>query len=112
MTLDASTSITADGTEVLSIVNTGTGNSFLVEDEASTDTTPFVIDASGNVGIGSATPAVALDVVGAVTATGVATTSYTVAVRLQDIGVGAVGWIRVPQASGPTVWISMISWMP
>ena len=73
MTLDASTSITADNAEVLSIVNTGTGNSFLVEDEASTDATPFVIDASGQVGIGSATPAVALDVVGAVTATGVAT---------------------------------------
>ena len=73
MALDASTSITADGTEVLSITNTGTGNSFLVEDAASTDTTPFVIDASGNVGIGSATPAVALDVVGAITATSVAT---------------------------------------
>ena len=53
MTLDASPSITADNAEVLSIVNTGSGNSFLVEDEASTDTTPFVIDASGNVGIGS-----------------------------------------------------------
>ena len=39
MALDASTSITADGTEVLSIVNTGSGNSFLVEDQAS-DTSP------------------------------------------------------------------------
>ena len=56
MALDASTSITADGTEVLSIVNTGTGNSFLVEDEASTDATPFVINASGQVGIGTTTP--------------------------------------------------------
>ena len=64
MALDASTSITADNAEVLSIVNTGSGNSFLVEDQASTDTTPFVIDASGNVGIGSATPAVKLDVAG------------------------------------------------
>jgi hypothetical protein len=33
------------------ITNTGTGNSFLVED-ASPDTSPFVIDASGNDGIG------------------------------------------------------------
>jgi CRISPR/Cas system-associated exonuclease Cas4 (RecB family) len=73
MALDASTSITADNAEVLSIVNTGTGNSFLVEDSASTDSSPFVINASGDVGIGSATPAVKLDVVGAITATDVAT---------------------------------------
>jgi hypothetical protein len=63
MALDASTSITADGSEVLSIINTGSGNSFLVGDEAS-DTTPFVVDGSGNVGIGSATPRSALDVAG------------------------------------------------
>jgi hypothetical protein len=55
MALDASTSITTDNAEVLSIVNTGTGNSFLVEDQAS-DTTPFVIDAAGNVGIGTSSP--------------------------------------------------------
>ena len=46
LALDSSTSVTADGTEVFSLVNTGTGNSFLVEDQG-TDTTPFVIDASG-----------------------------------------------------------------
>lgn len=34
------------------ITHTGSGDSFLVEDAASTDTTPFVIDATGNVGIG------------------------------------------------------------
>jgi trimeric autotransporter adhesin len=52
MALDASTNITADGAEVLSITNTGTGNSFLVND-VSGDTSPFVIDADGNVGIGT-----------------------------------------------------------
>ncbi len=45
MSLDASTSITADGTEVLSIVNTGTGNSFVVNDGVNN----FIIDDSGNV---------------------------------------------------------------
>ena len=35
----------------LSVTNTGSGRSFLVEDQAN-DTTPFVIDANGNVGIG------------------------------------------------------------
>jgi hypothetical protein len=59
MTLDANTSITSSGTNALSFINTGTGNSFLVEDVAS-DTTPFVIDASGNVGIGTTTPSFAL----------------------------------------------------
>jgi hypothetical protein len=45
------------------ITNTGAGNSFIVEDETSTDTTPFVIDAAGNVGIGT-TPVYKLDVRG------------------------------------------------
>ena len=34
------------------ITHQGSGDSFIVEDQASTDTTPFVIDANGNVGIG------------------------------------------------------------
>lgn len=41
--------------ELLTLTNTTAGSSFRVNDEAS-DTTPFVIDASGNVGIGVATP--------------------------------------------------------
>ncbi|MDD5290948.1 MAG: tail fiber domain-containing protein [Patescibacteria group bacterium] len=55
LTLDASTDIAVTGSNVLSITNTGTGNSLAVNDEAS-DTTPFVIDADGNVGIGTSTP--------------------------------------------------------
>lgn len=46
------------------ITNTGTGDSFLVEDAASTDTTPFVIDRFGSVGIGTGSPGYMLDVVG------------------------------------------------
>jgi hypothetical protein len=38
------------------ITQTGTGNAFVVEDSASPDSTPFVIDASGVVGIGESTP--------------------------------------------------------
>jgi len=47
----------------VNITNTGTGDSFRVNDAIS-DTTPFLIDASGNVGIGDAAPDDRLDVVG------------------------------------------------
>ena len=39
----------------LSITNTGTNPSFVVEDSTSPDSTPFIIDANGNVGIGTST---------------------------------------------------------
>jgi len=82
MTLDASTSIAGTGTNALSIsqsgsvsalsiFNTGTGNSFEVWDQA-LDSTPFVIDTSGNVGIGTATPSSILDINGAQTFRGMA----------------------------------------
>ena len=47
----------------LRITQTGTGNAFVVEDESSTDATPFVIDASGNVGIGTIAPSAKVHVV-------------------------------------------------
>jgi hypothetical protein len=51
-TAGGSTITVASGTTVpLTIQNNGTGNSFVVNDVAS-DTTPFVIDATGNVAIG------------------------------------------------------------
>lgn len=50
-----------ESAELLTLTNITAGNSFVVNDEA-TDTTPFVIDASGNVGIGIVTPNYKLDV--------------------------------------------------
>lgn len=61
MTLDASTDIAISGSDIFSITNSGTANSFVVNDEPS-DATPFVIDANGNVGIGSPTPTEMLSV--------------------------------------------------
>lgn len=49
----------------LAVENTGSGNSFIVGDEAN-DTTPFIIDADGNVGIGTLSPEAKLDVVGVI----------------------------------------------
>lgn len=61
----ASGGITATGSVVFT--NTGAGVSLQVNDE-SADTTPFVVDASGNVGIGTSSPARVLDIVQAASA--------------------------------------------
>jgi hypothetical protein len=54
----------SSGTTVpLTIQNNGTGNSFVVNDVAS-DTTPFIVDAAGNVGVSTSAPSTALDVTG------------------------------------------------
>ena len=47
------------------ITQTGIGNALLVEDSASTDSSPFVIDKDGNVGIGTVTASYKLTTVGA-----------------------------------------------
>jgi uncharacterized protein YjlB len=67
--LDASADILITGSNVLSLTNTGTGNSFVVNDQTS-DTTPFFIDAAGNVGIGTNTATYPLTVVGNSSITG------------------------------------------
>jgi hypothetical protein len=51
-------------TPALRITQTGTGNAISVEDEANPDSSPFVVTAAGDVGIGLSSPTVKLDVVG------------------------------------------------
>lgn len=50
--------------QILTLTNSTTGASFLVNDQGA-DTTPFIVDAAGSVGIGTATPARPLTVNGA-----------------------------------------------
>jgi hypothetical protein len=57
VTIDSNTT-----TPALKITQTGVGPVMRVQDSTDPDITPFIIDASGNVGIGTATPASALDV--------------------------------------------------
>jgi hypothetical protein len=64
LTVTGTATVTATSGTAMRITNTGSGNSFLVEDSASTDTSPFVIDASGNVGIGVSSPSTKLEVSG------------------------------------------------
>jgi hypothetical protein len=50
--------------DLVRITQTGSGNAFVVEDSANPDSSPFVIDNSGNVGIGLTNPVYKLDVSG------------------------------------------------
>ena len=42
--------------DLVRITQTGSGNALVVEDETNPDSTPFVVDASGNIGVGLTTP--------------------------------------------------------
>lgn len=59
--VDANTS-----TNAVRITQTGSGNALLVEDEANPDATPFVVTASGQVGVGMTSPSAKLEVAGGV----------------------------------------------
>jgi hypothetical protein len=63
-TLASSFTVTSGTAVPLRITNEGTGNSFVVEDSANPDVSPFLIDAAGNVGAGLA-PTTKLQVYGA-----------------------------------------------
>ena len=45
-------------TDALRITQTGAGNAILVEDSANPDSTPFVVTAAGDVGVGAAHPGI------------------------------------------------------
>jgi hypothetical protein len=61
-----STGVVIEGTNnslpALRITQTGTNNAIVVDDTTNPDTTPFVVNNSGNVGIGTQTPTQLLDV--------------------------------------------------
>ena len=48
--------------DAVRITQTGTGNALVVEDSTNPDSSPFVVDASGNVGVGTGTPTAKLDI--------------------------------------------------
>lgn len=77
---DASVISTNSTSAALRITQTGTGHALVVEDSTNPDSTPFVVDASGAVGIGTASPGSLLDVAGNIilgTQTNRATLTYT-----------------------------------
>ena len=70
----------AGPTAKLHVTNTSLSASFLVEDSTNPDATPFVIDSSGNVGIGTVTPNYKLDVNGTTNINGNTTITGSLAV--------------------------------
>ena len=72
---------------IVRITQTGTGNGLVVEDSANPDSTPFVVDASGKVGIGTSSPADPLDVRSTGTAYG---TGYIVTRAMDSAGIKGV----------------------
>jgi hypothetical protein len=68
--IDASTSVAA-----LRVTQRGTGEALRVEDDTNPDSTPFVVTATGNVGIGTSTPDRPLKISGATATIGIVATS-------------------------------------
>jgi hypothetical protein len=59
-------SVTDNTNAALRVTQLGTGNAILVEDSSNPDSTPFVVDNAGSVGIGTSSPAQKLDVTGSI----------------------------------------------
>ena len=83
--------VTGSTTEdLVRITQTGTGNALLVEDSTNPDSTPFVINSSGNVGINEGSPSARLHVVSGSTQSGIFVTGSTTEdlVRITQTGTG------------------------
>ena len=52
----------SDSGDLVRITQTGSGNALVVEDSTNPDSTPFVVDASGKVGIGTSSPSQSLTI--------------------------------------------------
>jgi hypothetical protein len=77
------TDLTVEGSsssEIVRITQTGTGNALVVEDSANPDSTSFVVDSSGRVGIGK-TPSTKLDVDGSAAFNGETTITGNTLIR-------------------------------
>jgi len=56
LTADAAIIEGSSSGNLVRITQTGSGNALVVEDSTNPDSTPFIVDASGNVGIGTSSP--------------------------------------------------------
>ena len=102
----------------LLINQTGAGHAIRVEDDTNPDSSPFVVDSSGNVGIGKNTPTQKLDVVGNGVFTGGVTALNTMKVACSWAGsfintgtiAPAANTITATAGSASVTWVSNAAW--
>ena len=84
--------------DALRITQTGAGNALLVEDSANPDSSPFVVTAAGDVGIGTSSPIAKITALGAgtinapetsTTGASIQTASYGITTRTGNLDLGA-----------------------
>ena len=89
--------------ELVRLTQTGAGAALLVEDATNPDSTPFIIDASGNVGIGTLTPSTKVDISGSTAISGdltVDTTTLKVDSTNNRVGIGTASPATALDVSG------------
>ena len=98
--------------ELVRITQKGTGAALLVEDSTNPDSTPFIIDASGNVGIGLLSPSAKVDISGSAVISGdltIDTTTLKVDSSNNRVGIGTaspLSKLHIADASGYGVQIN------
>jgi uncharacterized membrane protein len=80
-------------TDMLRVTQVGSGNAFVVEDTTTPDSSPFVINNAGNVGIGTTSPIDAIEILGYskyLQINGVTATDRSVWVGNDAVGIGNI----------------------
>ncbi|UCG69747.1 MAG: hypothetical protein JSV09_01615 [Thermoplasmata archaeon] len=96
----------------LDVLHTTTGDCFRVDDNSDGDTTPFIIDTNGNVGIGTATPTLGklqIDTSPALRCALYIANPMGVGTDLGDINIGGhlfIGTDEIQAAAGRTLYIN------
>jgi hypothetical protein len=91
-------SVTDNTNAALRVTQLGTGNALVVEDSTNPDSTPFVVDASGLVGIGTTSPTSNLEI-SASTNTGVRLTTTADSTPVLDFRTNGTDRLRISSSS-------------
>lgn len=98
LTADAAVIEGSSSGDLVRITQTGTGNALVVEDSANPDSTPFVVEAGGLVGIGTSSPTSNLEI-SASTNTGVRLTTTADSTPFFDFRTNGTDRLRISSSS-------------